>query len=114
MTSKLSPLTLEKALRRLLGLIGSRVKITIYSEEPRGLIASFEGQLATGNEVALRAGGAGGEAFVFRLSGEAGSRFVLESRMLRRACVVATPEDEADALRFYLGVTTVLQVDVLQ
>ncbi len=51
--------------------------------------------------------------FVFRLAGEAAPRFVLESRMLRRACVVATPEDEADSLRFYLGVTTVLQVNPL-
>jgi hypothetical protein len=33
--------------------------------------------------------------------------------MLRRACVVATPEDEADSLRFYLGASTVLQVDLL-
>jgi hypothetical protein len=38
---------------------------------------------------------------------------MLESRMLRRACVVATSEDEADSLRFYLGVTTVLQVNPL-
>jgi hypothetical protein len=113
LTSKLSPLTLEKALRRLLGLIGSRVKITIYSEEPRGLLASFEGELATGNELARPAGGARNEAFVFRLAGEAASSFVLESRMLRRACVVATPEDEADSLRFYLGASTVLQVDLL-
>lgn len=46
LSSKLSPLTLEKALGRLLGLIGSRVEISIYSEEPRGLLASFEGELA--------------------------------------------------------------------
>ncbi len=113
MTSKLSPLTLEKALGRLLGLIGSRVKITVYSEEPRGLLASFEGELATGDELALRGGRVHDEAFVFRLAGEAAASFVLESRMLRRACVVAKEEDEADALRFYLGVTTVVQVDVL-
>jgi len=113
LSSKLSPLTLEKALGRLLGLIGSRVEITIYSEEPRGLLASFEGELAAGNELAHPAGRAHDEAFVFRLAGEAPPRFVLESRMLRRACVVATPEDEADSLRFYLGVTTVLQVNPL-
>lgn len=113
LSSKLSPLTLEKALGRLLGLIGSRVEISIYSEEPRGLLASFEGELAAGNELARPAGRAHDEAFVFRLAGEAAPRFVLESRMLRRACVVATPEDEAHSLRFYLGVTTVLQVNPL-
>lgn len=113
LSSKLSPLTLEKALGRLLGLIGSQVEISIYSEEPRGLLASFEGELAAGNELARPAGRAHDEAFVFRLAGEAAPRFVLESRMLRRACVVATPEDEADSLRFYLGVTTVLQVNPL-
>ncbi|MDQ3435280.1 MAG: hypothetical protein M3481_11480, partial [Actinomycetota bacterium] len=63
---------------------------------PRGLLASFEGELAAGNELARPAGRAHDEAFVFRLAGEAAPRFVLESRMLRRACVVATPEDEAD------------------
>ncbi len=113
LSSKLSPLTLEKALGRLLGLIGSRVEITVYSEEPRGLLASFEGELAAGNELARPAGRAHDEAFVFRLAGEAAPRFMLESRMLRRACVVATSEDEADSLRFYLGVTTVLQVNPL-
>lgn len=79
----------------------------------RGLLASFEGELAAGNELARPAGRAHDEAFVFRLAGEAAPRFVFESRMLRRACVVATPEDEADSLRFYLGVTTVLQVNPL-
>jgi hypothetical protein len=113
LTSKLSPLRLEKALGRLLGLIGSPVEIRIYSEEPRALLASFEGQLATGNELVVPAGRARGEAYVFHLAGDAASSFVLESRMLRRACVVATPGDEPDSLRFYLGATTVLQVNPL-
>ncbi len=65
LSSKLSPLTLGKAPGRLLGLIASRVEISIYSEEPRGLLASFEGELAAGNELARPAGRAHDEAFVF-------------------------------------------------
>ena len=35
----------------------------------------------------------------------------MESRMLRPACILATPGGEPESLRFYLGVTTVIQVD---
>ncbi len=110
--SKLSTLTFEKALGRLLGLMGRRVKVSILSEEPRGLLATFEGELSAGGEVRER-GYWQGEAFVFQLVGSEAASFVLETRMLRQACLVATPADQPESLRFYVSVSTVLQVDPL-
>lgn len=110
--SKLSTITFEKALKRLLGLMGRRVKISILSEEPRGLLATFEGQLSAGGELRER-GYWQGEAFVFRLAGSEAATFVLDKQMLRQACLVATPEGQPDPLRFYVAVSTVLQVDPL-
>jgi hypothetical protein len=106
-------LTFEKALTRLLGLMGTRVEVTIVSEEPRGLLATFEGGLQAGGE--LQQGSyPGNEAFVFRVGAGDGSAFVLESRMLRRAVVLESEDGLPEALRFYLGVTTVLQINPLE
>ena len=107
-------LTFEKALTRLLGLMGTRVQVTILSEEPRGVLAMLEGELSGGGEVKQAAYPAGNEAFVFRLGEDTFSSFVLESRMLRRAVALEPDGDGPDSLRFYLGVTTVLQVDPLE
>lgn len=107
-------LTFEKALTRLLGLMGTRVEVTIVSEEPRGLLAAFEGELSAGGEIEQAVSyPAGNEAFAFRLGGAHEASFVLESRMLRRAVLVESTDGSPDALRFYLGVTTVLQVNPL-
>lgn len=107
-------LTFEKALTRLLALMGTRVEVTILSEEPRGLLATFEGELAAGGEIEHMPYPPGNEAFVFRLGGRETSAFVLESRMLRRAVLLESADHRPDALRFYLGVTTVIQVNPLE
>lgn len=107
-------LTFEKALTRLLGLMGTRVEVTIVSEEPRGLLAAFEGELSAGGESERLSYPPGNEAFVFRLGGGQVSSFVLESRMLRRAFLLESTDDRPDSLRFYLGVSTMLQVDPLE
>jgi len=104
-------LTFEKALTHLLGLMGTRVEVTIVSEEPRGLLAKFEGQLSAGGEIERAPYPAANEGFVFRLGGAQTSSFVLESRMLRQALLLQSTDDRPDSLRFYLGVSTVLQVD---
>lgn len=111
--AKRKTLTFEKALTRLLGLMGTRVEVTIISEEPRGLLAAFEGQLSAGGEIEQVSYPAGNEAFAFRLGGAEMSSFVLESRMLRRAVLLESTDDRPDSLRFYLGVSTVLQVNPL-
>lgn len=107
-------LTFEKALTRLLGLMGTRVEVTIVSEEPHGLLAAFEGELSAGGEIGRAAYPAGNEGFVFKLVGTHAASFVLESRMLRRAVLLESTDDRPDSLRFYLGVSTVLQVDPLE
>jgi len=94
--------------------MGSRVEVTIVSEEPRGLLAAFAGELSAGGEIEQVAYPAGNEAFIFRLGGAQDSSFVLESRMLRRAVLLESTDDRPDALRFYVGVTTVLQVNPLE
>ncbi len=112
--AKLTQLTFEKALTRLLGLMGDRVEVTILSEEPRGFLARFEGELSTGGEMPHAAYPAQNEAFIFKLAGSDASSFVLESRMLRRACLVPSPDGRPDSLRLYVGVSTVLQVNPLE
>jgi len=107
-------LTFEKALTRLLGLMGTRVEVTIISEEPRGLLATFEGELSGAGEIESVPYPAGNEGFVFRLGGSQTATFVLESRMLRRAFLMESTDDRPDSLRFYLGISTVLQVDPLE
>jgi hypothetical protein len=107
-------LTFEKALTWLLGLMGTRVEVTIVSEEPRGLLATFQGELAAGGATEELPYADGNEAFVFRLAGGEPSAFVLESRMLRRAVLLESDDGQPDSLRFYLGVTTVLQVNPLE
>lgn len=107
-------LTFEKALTRLLGLMGTPVQVTIISEEPRGVLAAFAGRLSTGGEIEPVSYPAGNEAFVFRLGGGQTSSFVLERRMLRRAVLIESEDDLPDSLRFYLGVTTVLQINPIR
>jgi hypothetical protein len=94
--------------------MGTRVEVTIVSEEPRGLLARFEGELSAAGEFDHVSYPAGNEGFVFRLGGAQTPSFVLESRMLRRALLLESGDDGPDSLRFYLGVTTVLQVDPLE
>jgi hypothetical protein len=106
-------LTYEKALTWLLGLMGTRVEVTIVSEEPRGLLATLRGELAAGGEIE-QSYPSSNEGFVFRIGGADASGFVLESRMLRRAVLLESPDDQPAALRFYLGITTVLQVNALE
>jgi hypothetical protein len=114
MASKLSPLTLEKALGRLLGLMGHQVEVTIFSEEPYGPLATFQGELSTGGEIRRPVYSDRDEAFIFRLAGEGASSFVLESRMLRRAFLVTPADDRPHSLRFLVGSSTVLQVNPLE
>ena len=104
-------LTFEKALRRLHALMGSQVEVTILSEEPRGVLAYLEGELAAGAELAHVAYPANNEAFAFRVGRAEIASFVLERRMLRRAVLVESDGDGPDSLRFYVGITTVLQVN---
>ncbi len=104
-------LTFEKALTRLLALMGSRVEVTILSEEPRGVLAYLEGELASGGELARLAYPASNEGFAFRVGRAEIASFVLERRMLRRAVLLESDGDGPDSLRFYVGITTVLQVD---
>jgi len=107
-------LTLEKALSRLLGLMGTRVRVIVVSEEPPGVLATFEGELSTGGEMEHVAYPAGNEAFVFRLGGDQASSFVLERRMLRRAFLVQSTDERPHSLRFYLGVGAVLEVNPVE
>lgn len=104
-------LTFEKALTRLLALMGTRVEVTILSEEPRGILAYLEGELAAGGELRQTSYPEGNEGFAFRVGRSETASFVLERRMLRRAVLLEADGDGPDALRFYLGITTVLQVD---
>ena len=104
-------LTFEKALTRLLALMGSQVEVTILSEEPRGVLAYLEGELTAGGELAQAAYPAGNEGFAFRVGRAETVGFVLERRMLRRAVLLESEGDRPDPLRFYVGITTVLQVD---
>ncbi len=104
-------LTFEKALTQLLALMGSKVEVTILSEEPRGVLAYLEGELAAGGELAQVAYPAGNEGFAFRVGRAETASFVLERRMLRRAVLVESDGDGPDSLRFYVAITTVLQVD---
>ena len=104
-------LTFEKALARLLALMGSQVEVTILSEEPRGVLAYLEGELTGGAELAPAAYPANNERFAFRVGrAEAGS-FVLERRMLRRAVLLESDGDGGDSLLLYVAITTVLQID---
>ena len=104
-------LTFEKALTRLLALMGSQVEVTILSEEPRGVLAYLEGELASGGELAQVAYPASNEGFAFRVGRAETASFVLERRMLRRAVLLESDGDGPDSLRFYLGTTAVLQLD---
>jgi hypothetical protein len=104
-------LTFEKALTRLLALMGSQVEVTILSEEPRGVLAYLEGELTAGGELAQVAYPASNEGFAFRIGRTETASFVLERRMLRRAVLLETDGDGPDSLRFYVGTMTVLQVD---
>ena len=94
--------------------MGTRVCVTVISEEPRGVLATFEGDLWAGGEIQSVSYPAGNEAFVFGLGREGTASFVLESRMLRRAVVIESGDEGPDSLRFYLGVTTVVQVDPIE
>lgn len=104
-------LTFEKALARLLALMGTQVKVTILSEEPRGVVAYLEGELAAAAELAQPAYPANNEGFAFHVGRAQTASFVLERRMLRRAVVLESDGDGPDSLRFYVAITTVLQVD---
>ncbi len=104
-------LTFEKALARLLALMGTRVKVTILSEEPRGVLAYMEGELAAAAELAPRAYPANNERFAFRIGRAQTASFLLERHMLRRAVLLESDGDEPDSLRFYVAITTVLQID---
>ena len=104
-------LTFEKALTRLLALMGTQVEVTILSEEPRGVLAYLEGELAGCGELAQVAYPANNEGFAFRVGRGKTTSFVLERRMLRRAILLESDGDGADSLRFYVGITTVLQID---
>ncbi len=104
-------LTFEKALTRLLALMGSQVEVTILSEEPRGVLAYLEGELAAGGELAQVGYPASNEGFAFRVGRADTASFVLERRMLRRAVVLESGGDGPDSLRFYVAITTVVQVD---
>ena len=104
-------LTFEKALARLLALMGSQVEVTILSEEPRGVLAYLEGELTAGTELAPGAYPPKNERFAFRVGRADTASFVLERRMLRRAVLVESDGDGPDSLRFYVAITTILQVD---
>ena len=104
-------LTFEKALTRLLALMGSQVEVTILSEEPRGVLAYLEGELTAGAELPPVGYPANNERFAFRIGRAETASFVLERRMLRRAVLVESDGDRPDSLRFYVAITTVLQVD---
>lgn len=104
-------LSFEKALTRLLALMGSQVEVTILSEEPRGVLAYLEGELAGGAELAPAPYPANNERFAFRVGRAETASFVLERRMLRRAVLLESDGDGPDSLRFYVAITTVLQVD---
>ena len=104
-------LTFEKALTRLLALMGTRVEVTILSEEPRSVLAYREGELAAGGELTQVADPASNEGFAFHVGRGETASFVLERRMLRRAVLLESDGDGPDSLRFYVGITTVLQID---
>ena len=104
-------LTFEKALTRLLGLMGSQVEVTILSEEPRGVLAYLEGELSAGTELSKGTYPANNERFAFRVGRADTASFVLERRMLRRAVLIESDGDGPDSLRFYVAITTVLQID---
>ena len=104
-------LTFEKALTRLLALMGSQVEVTILSEEPRGVLAYLEGELAAGGELSQAAYPANNEGFAFRVGRADTASFVLERRMLRRAILLESEGDKPDSLRLYVAITTVIQVD---
>ena len=109
--TKLAPLTFEKALGRLLALMGEQVEVTLYSEEPYGPLARFSGELTSGGELQRPVYMPHDEAFLFRIDGEGAASFVLERRMLRRACIVVRSDGAPDSLRFFLGASTLLQID---
>lgn len=104
-------LTFEKALARLLALMGSRVEVTILSEEPRGVLAYLEGELTAGAELAPGAYPPNNEKFAFRVGRAETASFVLERRMLRRAVLLESDGHGPDSLRLYVAITTVLQID---
>ncbi len=104
-------LTFEKALTRLLALMGSQVEVTILSEEPRGVLAYLEGELAAAAELAPGAYPANNERFAFRVGRAETASFVLERRMLRRAVLLESDGDRPDSLRLYVAITTVLQIE---
>ena len=104
-------LTFEKALSRLLGLMGSQVQVTILSEEPRGVLAYLEGELTAGAELAAGAYPPNNERIAFRVGRADTASFLLERRMLRRAVLLESDGDGPDSLRFYVAITTILQVD---
>ena len=104
-------LTFEKALTRLLALMGSRVEVKILSEEPRGVLAIMEGELTAATELAPTPYPANNERFAFRVGRADTASFVLERRMLRRAVLLESDGDGPDSLRLYVAITTVLQVD---
>lgn len=104
-------LTFEKALTRLLALMGSQVEVTILSEEPRGVLAYLEGELTAGGELARVADPGTNEGFAFRIGRAETASFVLERRMLRRAVLLESDGGRPDSLRLYVGITTVVQVD---
>ena len=103
-------LTFEKALTRLLALMGSQVEVTILSEEPRGVLAYLEGELAAGGELAQPAYPADNEAFAFRVGRTDTASFVLERRMLRRAVLLESDAGGPDCLLFYVAITTMVRV----
>jgi hypothetical protein len=109
--TKLAPLSFEKALSRLLGLMGESVDVTIYSEEPFGPLARFRGELTRGGRLRRPVYMDSDEAFLFSIEGEADASFVLERRMLRRACTVERSDGAPSSLRFFLGASTLLQID---
>ncbi len=104
-------LTFDKALTRLLALMGSQVEVTILSEEPRGVLAYLEGELTAGTELAQAGYPKNNEGFAFRVGREEIASFVLERRMLRRAVLLESDGNGPASLRFYVGITTVLQVN---
>jgi hypothetical protein len=104
-------LTFEKALARLLALMGSHVEVSILSEEPRAVVAYLEGELAAGAEITPVPHAPNNEGFAFRVGRAETASFILERRMLRRAVVLESDGDAPESLRFYVGITTVLQID---
>lgn len=80
-------------------------------EEPRGVLAYLEGELTVGAELAPGAYPPNNERFASRVGRADTASFVLERRMLRRAVLIESDGDGPDSLRFYVAITTVLQID---